>query len=492
MVVWHIYLKWWLYLRQEVVDLLVGSAVARRVLPVLTRKPVFQPADQRGRVDAFARPKPGAGEGVIKLADTWAALAPGQAAQKAGAGGTIVNGILLVATPKHVGSSEGARPQTAAAAAATTSARAPSAKAGRPGTAVSHPGDAFDANNIGTQTDSPARRVAGRGATFALSPVATYEGGVEVNDKQPKGPFVHGEDLRYIGPKKRGGVSKSLGVKALIPSGRLMGSEVRAWWPDEAPADDGYVAGPGETALWQSSPYALGREMDRYDRRTFGPNLSHKQWVATCKELKEASTKLSEMERSLRNGMMMRARALSKEASLVDHKPTASSVGSDVLSQVSTRMSWAGRGSEASAQPAPSVVSAGSRVPGYVMQGGLKVKDWLSPRKAASEASIVHGRKAKTIPDLKKLEKGERLGDSVLKSMRGQEVLEEAQRVRENPPKFDHTNQRTERPHAMRTFRYYDKGKEVIKEKRIPIPEDEKKYLPGSQVIRPLNRYGGG
>ena len=38
----------------------------------------------------------------------------------------------------------------------------------------------------------------------------------------------------------------------------------------------------------------------------------------------------------------------------------------------------------------------------------------------------------------------------------------------------------------------YDKGKEVIKEKRIPIPEDEKKYLPGSQVIRPLNRYGGG
>eukprot|EP00802_Teleaulax_amphioxeia_P008491 Tamp_08500.p1 GENE.Tamp_08500~~Tamp_08500.p1 ORF type:complete len:347 (+),score=51.58 Tamp_08500:601-1641(+) len=264
-----------------------------------------------------------------------------------------------------------------------------------------------------------------------------------------------------------------------------MGSEVRAWWPDEAPADDGYVAGPGETALWQSSPYALGREMDRYDRRTFGPNLSHKQWVATCKELKEASTKLSEMERSLRNGMMMRARALSKEASLVDHKPTASSVGSDVLSQVSTRMSWAGRGSEASAQPAPSVVSAGSRVPGYVMQGGLKVKDWLSPRKAASEASIVHGRKAKTIPDLKKLEKGERLGDSVLKSMRGQEVLEEAQRVRENPPKFDHTNQRTERPHAMRTFRYYDKGKEVIKEKRIPIPEDEKKYLPGSQTDRP-------
>lgn len=485
-----------------------ASGAGRQGL-VRTRNPVFRPTGGLCSYPAalsLGRPK--AGDGVIKLDDTWAALPSAQAAQRTGARGTIVHGILLKPTPKHIDvrpstSSAAERPTRAVAASAqpaapTTGDKTANAKAARPQTAISHPGDAFDANNIGTQTDSPARFLAGRGATFALSPVAaaTYQGGVHVNDTQPQGPFVHGEDLRYIGPKKRGGMTKSLGVKALVPSGKLMGSEVRAWWPDEAPADDGYIAGPGETSLWHSSPFALGREMDRYDRRTFGPNLSHKEWIATCKELKDASTKLSEMERSLRNGMMLQARALSKQASLVDHKLYASAAGSDVLSQMSTSTSWAGHSLAASTHPVQSVVSAGSHLQGYAMQGSLKVRDWLSPRESTSEASVVHGReqaKSKSIPDYEKLEKGARFGDSVLKTMRGQEALEEVQRVRENPPKFDHTNQRTERPHAVRTFRYYDgQGKESLTRKRIAIPEDEKKFLSGSQVGRPLNRYDDG
>ena len=187
----------------------------------------------------------------------------------------------------------------------------------------------------------------------------------------------------------------------------------------------------------------------------------------------------------------MQARALSKQASLVDQKLYASAAGSDALSQMSTSTSWAGHSLAASTHPVQSVVSAGSHLQGYVMQGGLKVKDWLSPREAASEASVVHGRR-KSFPDYEKLEKGARLGDGVLKTMRGQEVLEEAQRVRENPPKLDHTNQRTERPHAVRTFRYYGQGKESLTQKRIPIPEDEKKFLSGFQVGRPLNRYDEG
>ena len=485
-----------------------ASGAGRQGL-VRTRNPVFRPTGGLCSYPAalsLGRPK--AGDGVIKLDDTWAALPSAQAAQRTGARGTIVHGILLKPTPKHIDvrpstSSAAERPTRAVAASAqpaapTTGDKTANAKAARPQTAISHPGDAFDANNIGTQTDSPARFLAGRGATFALSPVAaaTYQGGVHVNDTQPQGPFVHGEDLRYIGPKKRGGMTKSLGVKALVPSGKLMGSEVRAWWPDEAPADDGYIAGPGETSLWHSSPFALGRDMDRYDRRTFGPNLSHKEWIATCKELKDASTKLSEMERSLRNGMMLQARALSKQASLVDHKLYASAAGSDVLSQMSTSTSWAEHGLAASTHPVQSVVSAGSHLQGYAMQGSLKVRDWLSPRESTSEASVVHGReqaKSKSIPDYEKLEKGARFGDSVLKTMRGQEALEEVQRVRENPPKFDHTNQRTERPHAVRTFRYYDgQGKESLTRKRIAIPEDEKKFLSGSQVGRPLNRYDDG
>jgi len=481
-----------------------ASGAARRGL-ARTRNLVFRQTGVGGAAATLGRPK--AGDGVIKLDDTWATLSA-QAAHRTGARGTILHGILLKPTPKHIDvrpstSSAAERPTRAVdaweqTAAPATGDKTANAKAAMPHTAISHPGDAFDANNIGTQTDSPARFLAGRGATFALSPVAaaTYQGGVNVNDTQPQGPFVHGEDLRYIGPKKRGGMTKSLGVKALVPSGKLMGSEVRAWWPDEAPADDGYIAGPGETALWHSSPFALGREMDRYDRRTFGPNLSHKQWVATCKELKDASTKLSEMERSLRHGVMLQARALSKQASLVDHKLYASAAGSDVLSQMSTSTSWAGHSLAASTHPVQSVVSAGSHLQGYVMQGGLKVKDWLSPREAASEASVVHGRaqaKSKSIPDYEKLEKGARLGDNVLKTMRGHEVLEEAQRLRDNPPKFDHTNQRTERPHAVRTFRYFDgQGRESLTQKRITIPEGEKKFMSGSQVSRPLNRYEEG
>ena len=464
----------------------------RRGLP-RTREPVFRPqaravwhkaAEHGGEKFARSAARGSANDsvGVIKLEDTWTAHGP---RAKAGEEGTMVGGVLMRSSRPSVESTVGPRPHTAAAVVNTTPI-----KAGRVSKGISKPGENGDSNDIGVQTDSPKRWVAGRGATYAYCPVESYEGGVEVNSRQPKGPFVHGEDIRFIGPKKRGGVAQSQGIKALTASGRLMGSEVRAWWPDEAPPDDGYIPGPGETSLWQSSPYAVGRDMDRYDRRTFGPNMSHAEWLDTCKELKKASTKLSEMERSLRKGMLLRARALSKEASIVGTNslsPTQAptkvpeSIAS-ALSQVSTCKSATGP----SIKVAETVVSAGSHVPGYVMGGSMKVKDWMSPRKEPSEATAVdrpNGSKVKTLPDYEKLERGARLGDAALKTLRGQEVLSEAQRVRENPPKFDSTNQRSERPHAIRKFRYYDKGVELLKEKRIPIPEDELKYVSGSQVV---------
>jgi hypothetical protein len=468
-----------------------------------THTRVFRPNDGSLRskdaepADSFAKKAPAA---VVALSDTLefygkhGVLAKGAHVKpKAGEGGTMKHGVLMRQTPPHhAGSSVSGwqRPKTAAASMSIASMSI----ASKSEPTDPHPGDRGDANTIGIQTDSPKRLVAGRGATYAYSPVATYHGGVEVNYRQPHGPFVHGEDIRFIGPKKRGGIAKCNGIKALTASGRLMGSEVRAWWPDITPDDDGYVPPEGETQFWQSCPFAVGRHMNEYDRRTFGPNMSHKEWVATCKELKHASTKLSEMERSLRAGVLAQARQLSREASLAAHSLSKASKSkksgsgmSAALSQQSTRESWVGQGTQITENQAETVISSGSHVPGYVMGGSLKVKDWLSPRNARSEASMVNGTsksKTKFIPDYETLERGARFGDNALKTFRGQEVLDEALRMRENPPKFDHTNQRAERPHAIRKFRYYNKGGETLKEKRIPIPEDEKKYLEmsGSQV----------
>lgn len=461
-----------------------------------THTRVFHPNDGTSRPkgagpdDAFGK------NAVVALSDTLEVYGEhgvftkgAQAKPKAGVGGTIKHGVMMRQAPPHLGSilSVVARPKTEAAASMSVVSI-------KSGPTDPHPGDRCDANTMGIQTDSPKRLVAGRGATCAFSPIATYHGGVEVNYRQPRGPYVHGEDIRFIGPKKRGGISKCNGIKALTASGRLMGSEVRAWWPDRTPDDDGYVPPEGETQFWQSCPFAVGRHMNEYDRRTFGPNMSHKEWVATCQELKHASTKLSEMERSLRAGVLAQARQLSRDASLAAHslsKASKSKVSgsgaSAALSQQSTRESWVEQGSEITENQVETVVSAGSHVPGYVMGGSLKVKDWLSPRNPRSEASMVNGTsksKTKFIPDYEKLERGARFGDNVLKAFRGQEVLDEVLRMRENPPKFDHTNQRTERPHAIRNFRYYDKGGEVLKEKRIPVPDDERRHLEmsGSQL----------
>jgi len=413
-------------------------------------------------------------EGVVALADSLVQ----KPRTKPGEGGTVRHGLLVREAPPHCGSSGAARPQTAApASSGALKARSGSVKT------VSSTGEKGGANNVGIQTDSPKRSLwlAGRGATYALSPVDTYRGGVTVNSRPPEGPFVHGEDIRFMGPKKRGGIGQSQGVKALTASGRLMGSEVRAWWPDEAPPDDGYIPQHGETTLWQSSPFAIGRGMDQYDRRTFGPNMSNTEWVATCKELKYASTKLSEMERSLRKGMLERTKALGREVSIAS-KPywavskAPGSMASAALSQQSTRPSCAGTASEAGLRPADTVISTGSHIPGYVMGGTLKVNDWLSSSNPSSEASIVlDAGKSKTrvIPDYEKLERGARFGDGVLKTMRGQEVLDESLRMRDDPPRADQKNKRAERPHAIRNFRYFNKDGEFVREKRISIPDDE-------------------
>jgi len=419
-----------------------------------TRAPVFNTQNrtsrQKGTVwtgQAASAPR----EGVVALADSLVQ----KPRPKPGEGGTVRHGLLVREAPLHCELSGAARPQTAAPASlGALKARSGSVKT------VSSTGEKGGANNVGTQTDSPKRWVAGRGATYALSPVDTYRGGVTVNSRQPEGPFVHGEDIRFMGPKKRGGIGQSQGVKALTASGRLMGSEVRAWWPDEAPPDDGYIPQHGETTLWQSSPFAIGRGMDQYDRRTFGPNMSNTEWVATCKELKYASTKLSEMERSLRKGMLERTKALGREVSIAS-KPywpvskTPGSMASAALSQQSTRPSCAGTASEAGLRPADTVISTGSHIPGYVMGGTLKVNDWLSPNNPSSEASILldAGKlKTRVIPDYEKLERGARFGDGVLKTMRGQEVLDESLRMRDDPPRADQQNKRAERPHAIRNF----------------------------------------
>ena len=422
-----------------------------------TREQVFHDTRTAG---AFARSGKGAPE----------AETPGK--QKAGEVGTLVNGVLIRHTHTQPHPPTGTEKSNV-----------------RPYTAVSKlessPGQKGDTHNIGLQTDSPRRWLVGRGATNALSPVQTYGCGVEVNVRQPAGPYIHGEDVRFIKPKKRGGIAKCSGIKSLTANGRLMGSEVRAWWPDEAPDDDGYIPGPGETALWQSSPYAVGREMDRFDKRTFNPNMSHKEWLATCKELKNASTKLSEMERSLRNGVLLQAKEVSRQASLVAMKN--GSLASQVLSQKSEALSKKSTlVSQVSANETVTVVSAGSHIPGYVMNGSLKVQDWLSPRKPPSESlslDVTNPHNA-VIPDYENLEKEARHGFNVLKTLRGQEVLQESQKLWNNPPKFGHTNPRTERPHDIGNFVYHTHGGQMLKQKRIPISEKQIKYLKekGSQV----------
>jgi hypothetical protein len=87
------------------------------------------------------------------------------------------------------------------------------------------------------------------------------------------------------------------------------------------------------------------------------------------------------------------------------------------------------------------------------------------------------------IPDYENLEKEARHGFNVLKTLRGQEVLQESQRLWKNPPKFG-TNPRTERPHDIGNFVYHTNGGQMLKQKRIPISENQMKYLKekGSQV----------
>ena len=465
-----------------------------------TREQVYRPHDATAKqtVEKFARGgklgKPQPGEGVIALADTYRHHdVDGQAhvATKSQACDErkIVNGVLQRLPPKHAQSNtvqQGQQTDNATTPKLEPKSRLSTCKS----TVRSHPGDIIDENNKGIQTDSPARRVGGRGATFALSPIATYKGGVEVLTTQPKGPFVHGEDVRFIGPKKRGGTVNCNGIKALMPSGRLMGSEVRAWWPDEGPEDDGYIPGPGETTLWQSSPYAVGRNMNVHDRRTFGPNMSNKEWATVNNDLNLASTKLGEMERSLRSMMAARQKMLSRQGALVSNNISPRDAHS-IMSKRTTRTSETVRASERSFRETQTVVSGGLHVAGYGTNGSLKVRDWLSPRRPLSEASMMHtpGKsKTKTIPDYEKLEKGARLGDSALKALRGQEVLDESIRVRDNPPAFDHTNRPTNRPHQVSHFRYYGRGGEIFREKRLPLSKDEIKCLEMTHV--PSSRTG--
>jgi hypothetical protein len=74
-----------------------------------TRNLVFRQTGVGGAAATLGRPK--AGDGVIKLDDTWATLSA-QAAHRTGARGTILHGILLKPTPKHID----VRPSTSSAA----------------------------------------------------------------------------------------------------------------------------------------------------------------------------------------------------------------------------------------------------------------------------------------------------------------------------------------------------------------------------------------
>ena len=92
-------------------------------------------------------------------------------------------------------------------------------------------------------------------------------------------------------------------VKSLLPSGKVMGTDVRAWFAEDPSANLAASKRRGSTQVQQSAPFANGDMMDQYDRRTFGPKLTLKTWDKTLKSLEAASTKLGEVERGLILGL---------------------------------------------------------------------------------------------------------------------------------------------------------------------------------------------
>lgn len=92
-------------------------------------------------------------------------------------------------------------------------------------------------------------------------------------------------------------------VKSLFPSGKVMGTDVRAWFAEDPSANLAASKRRGSTLVQQRAPFANGDMMDQYDRRTFGPKLTAKKWGKTLESLEAASTKLSEVERGLILGL---------------------------------------------------------------------------------------------------------------------------------------------------------------------------------------------
>ncbi len=253
------------------------------------------------------------------------------------------------------------------------------------------------------------------------------------------------------------------GIKALHPSGKLMGSDVRAWWPDppvdEEEDDLGNFA--PLSLVMRSSPYAVGKTLDTYDRRTFDPKMSHGAWQQAVQQLQAASTKLSEMERSMRNGLQLMA-AASQAASLATSKQTQSRAPSFLSSSSRSKPN----GSERSY--ARSAMTARSWSEEFKMQSANKVSDWISSQRPA---------KSRQIPPYKKIMEAERHGDNALRAMRDHETEKHQQAIREHPPVKTWPEIR---PFETVTAKYVAAdGKYMLREKQVFVDPSTLNREPG-------------
>ena len=149
-----------------------------------------------------------------------------------------------------------------------------------------------------------------------------------------EGPYAFGEDIRFAAPKQRGGLGNFGGYKALSPSG-LMGDEFQAWWP-APPVHRQVRPEKGGTLLENACPFAIGRGMDVYDKRTFDPHYTREQWAVAHRELRANPATVGEMERTLKQGLTLLASRLQASAS---QAPSVASGGAarSALSRHSTR-----------------------------------------------------------------------------------------------------------------------------------------------------------
>lgn len=309
------------------------------------------------------------------------------------------------------------------------------------------------------------------------------------------GPFAHGEDVRFMGPKKRGGLGgaglSGGGFKPLTASGKLVGDEKRAWWPSE-PVKKQIRPKEGGTRLENAAPFAIGRGMDEYDRRTFNPKSSRQEWDEAHRELRSNPPTTGEMERTLKQGLTQLASRLQANAQ------TAASAAAQAKAKA--KASQASTGQLSPAVPALDVGAAAQRArPGsagsadtvwdaeHFLRSTGRVSAWLSgggahtargagaaETRAAEAETHTHvsarRRRARLPLDYNKVVRGMWMGDAARQAMRGHANVLEFHRMLDNrdtpraaPPP---------RPHDTIKARYFaiaGQGEERILTKRAPI-----------------------